>query len=141
MTAPSARRWQTRALRLGLVLLAGLLLLVLLPRWLQPAPPPPALQGRLVAGRLVYAGAPVSDVLEDVRRLTGFAVVAFPDVGARRFSGELPADAGGKAAITALAGRMGLELRHGGPHWALVAPSPAASATLSAATATGTAAP
>lgn len=132
MTAPSARRWQTRALRLGLALLAGLLLLVLLPRWLQPAPPPPELQGRLVAGRLVYADAPVSDVLEDVRRLTGFAVVAFPDVGARRFSGELPADAGGKATITALAGQMKLQLRHGGPHWALVAPSvtPAASGTV-----------
>jgi ferric-dicitrate binding protein FerR (iron transport regulator) len=138
MTALPARRWQTRAIRLALVVLAALLLLVLLPRWLQPAPPPPALQGRLVAGRLVYAGAPVSEVLEDVRRLTGFAVVAFPDVGARRFSGELPADAGGKAAITALAGRMKLQLRQGGPHWALVAPPSAPSVTPAA---SGTAAP
>lgn len=129
MTALPARRWQTRAIRLALVVLAALLLLVLLPRWLQPAPPPPELQGRLVAGRLVYAGAPVADVLEDVRRLTGFAVVAFPDVGGRRFSGELPADAGGKAAIAALAGRLGLRLRQAGPHWALVAPPPVAAGT------------
>lgn len=128
MTALRAPHWRTRALRLALVALAGLLLLVLLPHWLQSAPPTPQLQGRLVSGRLVYTDAPVSDVLEDVRRLSGFAVVAFPDVGTRRFSGALPADAGGKAAAVALARRLGLTLRQAGPHWALVAPQPAAAA-------------
>lgn len=79
------------------------------------------LHGTLAKGRMAYHKAMVSDVLGDIGRLTGFQAVAFPEIAGLRFTGELPTDKGGEQAVRVLAARLGLSLRHAGPHWVLVA--------------------
>lgn len=124
-----ALSWPTgrHGLRIAVILVAGALALVVLPRLMphDPAPPPPpAISGALAGGVLRFEDAPLSAVLDDVAAITRFRAVAFPDVAARRFTGELDLRRGGRAAVEGLAAITGLELRQAGPHWALVRPAP-----------------
>lgn len=124
--SPSSR---SRLVWPGMVVLAAALMLVLLPRMMEPgnARTSEQLHGRELDGSIVYHDMPLAAVLADVERLTGFHAVAFPAVGERRFSGSLSIDAEGsdrqrgeaegKAAAEQVAASMGLRLRKAGPHW------------------------
>ena len=114
--------WPVRVLG---VMLAGALLLVLLPRWLQPEPVAvaPTIHGAVLGGGAIrYEQAQLADILADIDARTGFHAVAFAVIGARRFTGTLRIGADGKAAVADLAASMGLELRQAGPHWVVTAP-------------------
>ena len=122
-----AMRRQT-AIRAGLVLVGAAILLVAVPRWLDDDKEPAAsvLHGTASGDRIDYVAAQLADILADIEHQTGFRAVAFPVIGARRFSGSLVVGrdpSSGKAAVAQLARTMGLELRQAGPHWALVDPA------------------
>jgi len=110
-----------RALRPLLVAVTAFVVVALLPHSIAPSAQPAITQlhGQQSDGAVTYDNIPVADVLDDVARLTGFRAVAFPGVAGRRFTGSLALDPDGSRMAASLAGKLGLDLRLAGPHWAL----------------------
>lgn len=113
--------YKARLLRLVLVGLMAFIAVAMLPHLRTSSRPfeGTRLHGQEQDGNITYDHAPVADVLDDVDHLTGFHAVAFPQVSQRLFTGTLALDPDGSRMATALAGRLGLEVRLAGPHWAL----------------------
>lgn len=70
---------------------------------------------------LTFDRATIGGAAESIAQRTGFRAVAFPVISDRPFTGSVTLAQGGEAAIRELAGKTGLTLRQGGPHWVLVA--------------------
>ena len=115
---PKLRRWIAR---MATFVTAGALLLIVIPHIIDGSPESrmPAIHGEWQGETVKYENASLADILTDIDRLTGFRAVAFPVVGARRFTGSLPIPDDGMEAATNIAASLGLKLERVGPHWVL----------------------
>lgn len=103
---------------------------LVLPRLLETShqPPPgsvasaPAAPGEVKGEALCFTQAPVSDVLEGIAARSGFRAVAFPDTGAKAFTGCLALRNDGSEMVRELGKTQGLSLTRKGPHWVLLQP-------------------
>jgi transmembrane sensor len=72
-------------------------------------------------GRLVYEGASLGQVAEDLSRTLGLDVAADPGLAARPFSGIIQVEGKGEPALRAAAETLGVSLRRSGNRWLLAA--------------------
>jgi transmembrane sensor len=70
-------------------------------------------------GRLVYQGAALDGVAEDLSRAIGLPVEAAPALARRPFSGIIQIDGKGEPALRAAAGILGVQVRRSGTRWLL----------------------
>ena len=70
-------------------------------------------------GRLIYEGATIARVAEDLSRSLGVTVEADPAVASRPFSGIIQVEGRGQAALVPAAQILGLQLRRSGNAWVL----------------------
>jgi transmembrane sensor len=73
-------------------------------------------------GRLIYRGAKIERVADDLSRGLGLPVAADASVSARPFSGIIQLEGQGEGALRIAAMTLGVEVRRSGNHWLLVAP-------------------
>jgi transmembrane sensor len=73
-------------------------------------------------GRLIYRGAKLARVADDLSRGLGLPVAADASVSARPFSGIIQLEGKGEDALRSAAMILGVEVRRSGDRWLLVAP-------------------
>jgi transmembrane sensor len=73
-------------------------------------------------GRLIYRGAKLARVADDLSRGLGLPVAADASVSARPFSGIIQLEGKGEGALRSAAMILGVEVRRSGDRWLLVAP-------------------
>lgn len=79
----------------------------------------PGVVGAWRTGRLVYAGAPLRLVAEDLSRNLGMNIEAAPTVAGRKFRGVISFGRDRKAVITRLGPLLGLKVQGEGDRWLL----------------------
>jgi transmembrane sensor len=73
-------------------------------------------------GRLIYRGAKLERVADDLSRGLGLPVAADASVSARPFSGIIQLEGKGESALRSAAMILGVDVRKAGDRWLLVAP-------------------
>jgi transmembrane sensor len=73
-------------------------------------------------GRLIYEGAPLARVAEDLSRALGIQVEASPALAARPFSGIIQIEGKGEPALAGAARILGMNVRRSGDRWVLTGP-------------------